>query len=161
MAVKEEPINPAPELLINLIRKCSLPPQVQRKIRVQMAEQDVSYHVRTASIQEKGDLLATNLSGPGSRDVTMRAYPCLDSLLSCRRVRSQENNATSMLAGDLFHEMRVRTQCIGGLAINCEIDQRRSSEDVSLLFPEGFQVPVDLCDINRHPTHQILNFRHV
>ena len=117
-----------------------------------MAEENVSHNILVAPVQKKRNLFAADLSGAGSRYVTMSADPRLHSLSRSRWVCRQKNHATGVLTRYLFHEFRIYAERIRGFAVNGEIDQRSLCQDVPLLLPERFQTPVDLSHFNRHPT---------
>ncbi len=61
-AVKDEPVDPAPELLVQRLAEFPLPPEIERQVGVQMRKDDVGQRMHHLAIKLEGDLLGADLS---------------------------------------------------------------------------------------------------
>src|SRR5450631_3958448 len=150
VAIKKKPINPVPELIVNLVCELPLPPEIKRQIGLKMAEQYIANQIRAASLDQKSDLFATDLTSACLRDMTMSTDPGSDPLFCRGRVRRQKNHPASVISSNLRHHAGIKIQRVGRLTMNSEVHGRSSGQDTRFVFPERLQAAADERHLHRH-----------
>ena len=105
-AIIDQAIDPPPQFLVQRLAEIFLPPEVERKVGVQVRKNDIRQCAHHAAIELEGDLLGTVDARPFPRGGS-GADPRAGLLARGSRVGEDEESAAGVLAGDLGDQIGI------------------------------------------------------
>ena len=148
LAVENQAIDQGPELRIHGLRKIVLPPEIKRKIGIEMRENNARQKFHAWSFKQKGNLLGTDLFAACTAEVAMSVDPCLDPVFFRISVRPDQQSAAGVVLGDAGHQLGVLFERARLFAVNREINQRCPRHRAFALLPEFFQLAADVLNLD-------------
>jgi len=147
-AVEEEAVDAGPEGAFGGGREWGLPPDDEREIGIEVAEDGVGEEGIICAGELEGDLFAADLFAARASDVAMGGHPCLGRPGIDVAGALNEEEAAGVVATDEGGGVAVGGEGADGFAVENEVDEGGAGGGGASLFPEVGEGGMDLrkCD---------------